>query len=140
MEYVSGVALKEIWGRMTELQHIELIESVAELVKELCALDFGAFGSLYLNTAEKPTGTLLIDEEYCIGPHCGRQFWGFKNNLTIQDAIPLGSQGPCTLAFSIAFCLCQLILFRARLVHFFRSSQSHQQGNYRQTRIPRKNC
>lgn len=40
-------------------------------LKELCALDFGAFGSLYLNTAEKPTGSLPIDEEYCIGPHCG---------------------------------------------------------------------
>lgn len=138
MEYVSGVALKDIWGRMTELQHIELIESVVGLVKELCALDFGAFGSLYLNTAEKPTETLPIDEEYCIGPHCGRQYWGYNNDLTIQDAIPLDSQGPCTFAFSIAFCICQLISLRARLIYIFRSSQSHQQGDYRPTRISRK--
>lgn len=126
MEHVSGVALKDIWGRMTELQHFELIESVAGLVKELCALDFRAFGSLYFNTAEKPTGSLPIDEEYCIGPHCGRQFWGYNNDLTIQDTIPLGSQGPCTFASSTAFCSCQLIPLRAKLVYFFRSSQSYQ--------------
>ena len=101
MEHVSGVALKDTWGRMTELQHIELIESVAGLVKELCALNFGAFGSLYFSTAEKPAGALPIDEEYCIGPHCGRQFWGQNNDLTIQNTIPLGSQGPCTFVSSI---------------------------------------
>lgn len=108
MEHVSGVALKDTWAKMTELQHIEFIESMAGIVKELCALNFGALGSLYLNTAEKPPESLPIDEEYCIGPHCGRQFWGYNNDLTIQAAIPLGLQGPCKFASSDISCQCQL--------------------------------
>jgi hypothetical protein len=105
MEHVSGVALKDTWSQMTELQQIELIESTGTLMKELCALDFGAFGSIYLNTADKPTGAHPIDDEYCIGPHCGRQFWGYNDDLATQVAIPRGSQGPCEFASGIAPCL-----------------------------------
>ncbi|KAI6901118.1 hypothetical protein KC334_g8287, partial [Hortaea werneckii] len=94
MEHVSGVALKDIWGQMTELQHILIIESVGKLVKELCALDFGALGSLYLNTADKPLGTLPVDEEYCVGPHCGRHLWGYHDDHTTKAAVPTGLQGP----------------------------------------------
>ncbi|KAK6381113.1 hypothetical protein LTR81_027610 [Elasticomyces elasticus] len=75
MEHVSGVALNDIWSQMSEVQHIEFIECMGKLAKELCALDFRALGSLYLNTADKPPGAHAVDEEYCIGPHCGRQFW-----------------------------------------------------------------
>jgi hypothetical protein len=95
MEHVSGVALKDVWSQMTELQHIEFIESIGGLMKELCALDFGALGSLYLNIADKPPGAQPIDGEYCIGPHCGRQFWGYNDDQTTQTAVPLGFQGPC---------------------------------------------
>ncbi|KAK5689299.1 hypothetical protein LTR17_026357 [Elasticomyces elasticus] len=94
MEHVSGVALNDIWSQMPEVQHIEFIECMGKLIKELCALDFRALGSLYLNTADKPPGAHPIDEEYCIGPHCGRQFWGYNDDQTTQAAIPLGFQGP----------------------------------------------
>jgi hypothetical protein len=102
MEHVSGVALKDTWTQMTELQHIEFIESIGRFVKELCTLNFRAFGSLYLNTADKPSGAHTIDDEYCIGPHCGRQFWGYNDDLATQVALPLGFQGPCEFASSIA--------------------------------------
>lgn len=101
MEHVSGVALKDIWGQMTELQHILIIESVGKLLKELCALDFGALGSLYLNTADKPSGTLLVDEEYCLGPHCGRHLWGYQDDHTTKAAVPTGLQGPCKCTSSV---------------------------------------
>lgn len=48
MEHIPGIALKDVWSQMTKLQHIDFIERMGALVKELCALDFGAFGSLYL--------------------------------------------------------------------------------------------
>jgi hypothetical protein len=92
MEHVSGVALNEIWSQTTKVQHIDLIERLGGLTKELCALDFGALGSLYLNTADKPPETHHIDEEYCIGPHCGRQFWGYDDDQTAQAMVPLGLQ------------------------------------------------
>lgn len=104
MEHVSGVALNDHWSQMTELQQIQLIKSIGILVRELCALNFTAYGSLYLNTAaEKPSEAHAIDDEYCIGPHCGRQFWGYNDDLGTQVAIPLGFQGPCEFAFSFAF-------------------------------------
>jgi hypothetical protein len=95
MEYVSGVPLKTMWSRMTEVQHIELIASMGKLIKELCALDFGWLGSLYFNTADKPPGTHPIDEKYCIGPHCGRHFWGYNDDMTTQARVSAGFQGPC---------------------------------------------
>lgn len=95
MEHVPGVALNEVWSQMTKVQNIDFIERLGTLAKELCALNFGALGSLYLNTADKPSRTHHIDEQYCIGPHCGRQFWGYNDDQTIQAAVPLGLQGPC---------------------------------------------
>lgn len=95
MEHVSGVALNDVWSQMTELQRIEFIESMGGLMKELCSLNFGAYGSLYLNAADTSARTHPIDEHYCIGPHCGRQFWGYHGDLTSPAAVPLGYQGPC---------------------------------------------
>jgi hypothetical protein len=82
MEHVSGIPLKNMWSRMTEVQHIELIGSMGKLFEELCTLEFGSFGSLYLNAADKPPGTYPIDEKYCIGPNCGRQFWVHNDDTT----------------------------------------------------------
>jgi len=95
MEHVSGVTLTGVWSQMTELQHVEFIEYMGGLVKEICYLDFGALGSICLNVADKPARTQPIDKDYCIGPHCGRQFWGCNGDQKTQPAIPLGFQGPC---------------------------------------------
>lgn len=95
MKHIPGIALKDVWSQMTKLQHIDFIERMGALVKELCALDFGAFGSLYLNAADKPPKAHRVDEEYCIGPHCGRQFWGYNDDQKTQTTITLGLQGPC---------------------------------------------
>jgi hypothetical protein len=103
MEHVSGVALNEIWSQMTEVQHIDFIERLEGLIKELCTLDFTAVESLYFNTADKLPNAHRIDEEYCIGPHCGRQFWGYNDDQTAQTAVPLGLQGPCKSQIQLRF-------------------------------------
>lgn len=51
MEHIPGVALNEVWSQMTRIQNIDFIEGLGSLAKELCALNFGALGSLYLNTS-----------------------------------------------------------------------------------------
>lgn len=104
MEHVSGVALKDIWGQMTELQHIQFIESLGKLLKEMCALNFGALGSLYFNTADKPSGAFPVDEEYCIGPHCGQHLWGYHDDQTTHGAVSTGFQGPCKSMSSVLSC------------------------------------
>lgn len=101
MEHIPGVALNEVWSKMTKLQQINFIERMGGLVKELCALEFGAFGSLYVNTAARPSNTHPVDEEYCIGLHCGKQFWGYNDDQTSRIAVPLGLQGPCKFHVSL---------------------------------------
>lgn len=46
IEHVSGIALTDVWSQMSELQQIELIESIGKMAKDLCALDFEVFGSV----------------------------------------------------------------------------------------------
>jgi len=96
MNAVSGVPLNEIWSQMTSLQHIECIESIGKVAKELCTLDFAAYGSIYLNKPHKPSETLPLNEDYCIGPHCARQHWGYDGVGNKRSSnVPTGCQGPC---------------------------------------------
>jgi len=95
MDAVPGVPLKDVWSQMTGLQHIQCIESLGKIAKELCSLDFAAFGSLYLNTANMPTEADPLDGKYCIGPHCARQHWGCGVDKSGAFSVPRGCQGPC---------------------------------------------
>jgi hypothetical protein len=108
LEHVSGVPLKAMWSRTTQVQHFDLIASIGKLMKQLCTLEFGAFGSLYLNTADKPPGTHAIDEKYCIGPHCGRHFWDCNDGMTTHAIVPMGFQGPCKFRPTVIPCSHQL--------------------------------
>jgi hypothetical protein len=71
MEHVSGIPLKNMWSRMTEVQHIELIGSMGKLFEELCTLEFGSFGSLYLNAADKPPGMRSIASVRTVADNSG---------------------------------------------------------------------
>ncbi|KAK0950488.1 hypothetical protein LTR12_018298 [Friedmanniomyces endolithicus] len=95
MDAVPGVPLKDVWSQMTGIQHIQCIESLGKIAKELCNLDFAVFGSLYLNTANRPTEALPLDGKYCIGPHCARQHWGCGVGTSGALNVPGGCQGPC---------------------------------------------
>jgi hypothetical protein len=135
MEHVSGVPLKGMWSRMTEVQHFDLNASMEKLMKELCALEFESFGSLYFNTADKPPGTHPINEKYYIGLHCGRHFWGYNDNMATQAAGPTGFQGPCKLRAIVIPCSHQLTPRRAGLIDLSLRSHSHQQSGCRPARI-----
>lgn len=95
MEHVPGIALKETWSKMNNFEHIDLIERMGGLVEQLCALDFGAFSRLYLNTANKLPNSNPIDGKYRVGPPCGRQFRGYNDDQIARAAVSLDLQGPC---------------------------------------------
>ena len=124
IDAVPGVPLKDVWSGMTSLQHIECIESIAKLAKELCSLEFAAFGSLYLNTPAKPTGTIPLDKKYRIGPHCAPQIWGYNSvRRTKELQMPTGSQGPYKLfLFDILFPV--LNRLRAKSGHILHKSDA----------------
>ncbi|KAB8346323.1 hypothetical protein FH972_023367 [Carpinus fangiana] len=91
MSHVQGVSLMEKWPQMNGLQHIECIAALGAFTKELASLSFPAYGSLYFNDAQL-SGTTTLDNSFCIGPHCGTQFW----DPSIQDNenVPQRSRGP----------------------------------------------
>jgi len=95
MEVATGVPLKDMWSQMTSLQHIECIGSIGRIAKEMGRLDFANFGSLYFGSPDKPTGAFSLDEKYCIGPHCARQHWGYKEEKGARLTMSEGPQGPC---------------------------------------------
>ena len=46
MNEIPGALLKDVWNTMTASQHITCIQSIALLIKELCAVDVPHYGSL----------------------------------------------------------------------------------------------
>ncbi|KAF2442983.1 serine/threonine protein kinase [Karstenula rhodostoma CBS 690.94] len=76
MEHASGVQLHEKWNTMNTLQQMLCVKSVATLVKEMAKLKFPAYGSLYFADAPiNPSLKLDLSDGFCIGPHCGTQYW-----------------------------------------------------------------
>jgi hypothetical protein len=94
-EAVPGVLLKDVWSQMTGLQHIQCIQSIGKVAKELCSLIFTELGSLYFNDPDRPVGAIPLDETYCIGPNCARQHWGYDEDKAVRSNILEGRQGPC---------------------------------------------
>jgi hypothetical protein len=94
-EAVPGVLLKDIWDRMAGLQHIDCIQSLGKIVEEFYSLDFESFGSLYFNTPDGPADSIPLDEEYCIGPNCARQHWGYYQEKAVSSSVLTRCQGPC---------------------------------------------
>jgi hypothetical protein len=97
MNEIQGVLLKDVWNTMTASQHIKCIESIAHLVKELCAVNIPYFGSLYSSTDEQD-GLLALGRHYGIGPLC-------KAHYHVNEVVQTGDSsdstqgrfGPCAL-------------------------------------------
>ncbi|TKA79164.1 hypothetical protein B0A49_02803 [Cryomyces minteri] len=50
-------------------------KALSLLVKEMVQIDFPAYGSLYFTDAIEPGLRVGFAEGYCVGPHCGSQYW-----------------------------------------------------------------
>ncbi|KAG9234943.1 kinase-like domain-containing protein [Amylocarpus encephaloides] len=76
MEHVPGVQLHDKWPSMTPRQHMLCVQKVASMVTEMVKLPFPAYGSLYFADAPiDPKTKIEFAEGFCIGPHCGTQYW-----------------------------------------------------------------
>ncbi|KAH7317657.1 kinase-like domain-containing protein [Rhexocercosporidium sp. MPI-PUGE-AT-0058] len=76
MEHVPGVQLHEKWPSMNPHQHMLCVKKVAFIVTEMAKLPFPAYGSLYFaNAPIDPKSKIAFAEGFCIGPHCGTQYW-----------------------------------------------------------------
>lgn len=102
MEKAAGVPLFQRWADMAEIEKLELIKNLTKLEAQLSAIQFPAYGGLYLRAdASIPESHYQIldrsidpSNSFCIGPSCDRSFH-------VDPGIKLGQskgdfdQGPC---------------------------------------------
>ncbi|KAI2956348.1 hypothetical protein CBS147323_9268 [Aspergillus niger] len=80
MEKAIGIPLFERWGKMAEIEKLQLIKNLTQLEAQLSAISFPAYGGLYLRAdADRLKHQDLggnLDEQcpFCIGPSPDRSF------------------------------------------------------------------
>lgn len=76
MEHAPGILLHQKWPTMDVSDQIKCIAAIYEKLKEIVDLNFPAYGSLYFSRTPDITASKLpLDQEFCIGPHCGAIYW-----------------------------------------------------------------
>lgn len=75
---------------MNGLQYLECAQSLEWIAEELYSLEFADFGSLYFNTPGRPAGAIPLDEKYCIGPNCAREYWSHDHVEAVHSGTPEG--------------------------------------------------
>jgi len=75
MEHVAGVQLHERWSTMTGHQHMLCVKALSMMIKEMTAIAFPDYGSLYFSDAPiNPCLKLKFADDFCLGPHCGATY------------------------------------------------------------------
>ncbi|KAA8652765.1 uncharacterized protein ATNIH1004_001670 [Aspergillus tanneri] len=80
MEKADGVPLFEQWGKMPEIEKLELINNLTKLEAQLSAIPFPAYGGLYRRADVGHSQCQELDRSidpynlFCIGPSCDRSF------------------------------------------------------------------
>ncbi|KAF7944453.1 hypothetical protein EAE96_010845 [Botrytis aclada] len=76
MKHVEGVQLQERWLTISGSQYPACVQSVCMTMKQLAALEFPAYGSIYFENAPfDSTLKIPLSEGFCIGPHCSTTYW-----------------------------------------------------------------
>ncbi|KAJ6170948.1 Aminoglycoside phosphotransferase [Penicillium chermesinum] len=110
MEKAHGVPLFQRWGSMTEFEKLQLIKNLTKLEAQLSAIQFPAYGGLYLRTGGIPGSTRPLDndidpsESFQIGPSCDRAF-----NLEMTREF---NRGPWDTLSSFGLSIAQRALFQ----------------------------
>ena len=84
---MSGVLLKDVWNNLTASQHIKCIQSIARLIKQLCAIHLPCYGSIY-HASDAPKGAVYINDRYIIGSLA-------RKRQCARDSLQSTSEGGC---------------------------------------------
>ncbi|KAK2750985.1 hypothetical protein FQN57_000060 [Myotisia sp. PD_48] len=64
------------WDSMDSLQRATCTQTLSKMVKQLAAIDFSAYGSLYSNNVPLSDNLKIpFSDEYCMGPQCAPHYW-----------------------------------------------------------------
>ena len=76
MDHVPGVQLHSCWDKISGVDHLQIVKSISNMIGQMTALEFPAFGSIYFQDAPiDPTSKIKLEDGFCIGPHCSPGFW-----------------------------------------------------------------
>ncbi|KAF2806520.1 uncharacterized protein BDZ99DRAFT_501336 [Mytilinidion resinicola] len=77
MEHASGIQLHQRWPTMTSEQQVRCISDIYQKLKEMAAIKFPVYGSLYMEHSLPSSASqhVLEDPRFSIGPHCGAMYW-----------------------------------------------------------------
>ena len=98
MEHVAGVQLHQKWPHMSGDEKVKCIDAIYRKLKDVANLDFPAYGSLYFSTSVSGSSfTLPLQDDFCIGPHCGTRYWDCGDCRYYRHYAP--NHGPCEYTF-----------------------------------------
>lgn len=102
MEHVAGVRLHERWSTMNCLQHMQCVKALSMMIKEMAAITFPGYGSIYFS--EIPIDSQLkldLVDGFCLGPHCGTMYWNCNINDARIHSNENRNHGPCKSIISL---------------------------------------
>lgn len=100
MEKAIRFPLLERWGKMTEIENLELIKHLTQLEAQLSAIGFPAYGGLYLSAdadrLERQDLDGDVDKQhlFCVGPSLDRSF-DVDTGANIPTEEGSVNNGPC---------------------------------------------
>lgn len=96
MEHAQGVQLHQIWPAMSLEQQVACTAAIVRNVKQMAAIEFQAYGSLYFDNVDIDSALKLsLTPGYVIGPHCGTTYWGCEVREPRYYSSAKPNRGPC---------------------------------------------
>ncbi|KAJ9624455.1 hypothetical protein H2203_005190 [Taxawa tesnikishii (nom. ined.)] len=73
MGHAAGVPLSHVWQTLDVGQQMRCMGSIVRYIAQMAELNFPAYGSLYFSnvSAVDSSQKIRLDDNFCIGPHCG---------------------------------------------------------------------
>lgn len=95
MEHVAGVRLHKRWSTMNSHQHMLCVKALSMMIKEMAAIAFPSYGSIYCSAAPIDSRLKLeFVDVFCIGPHCGSMYWNCNIDTGRFNSNENLNQGP----------------------------------------------
>ena len=100
MEHVTGVRLHERWSTMNGQQHMLCVKALSMMIREMAAIAFPGYGSLYFSDAPiDPNLKLDFADGFCLGPHGGATYWNCSTDEVRIYGDRNHNRGPCKSVF-----------------------------------------
>jgi len=94
---------------MNTHQHMICVKNLARLIKSMANLPFPAYGSIYFANASIDPKLKVPLGDFCIGPHCGRDYWDCTAGEKRYYLQKKPNRGPCE--FTLSFLCSERALF-----------------------------